>query len=456
MKSGIKATLLLLSMTTLASCGGGGGGDSVSSSGGDDGGTLVPYSTDYSDYKLTTRATNIVTETDTSSVSLGIFDDGFRSSHQELSNRETVMQNYDDVTLNDEFVAGVYGNDLGDSWSWTDHGTAAASVALGFYIGMAPEAQAVTSINRNILGAFDYDEYIDSFTTDIYGFLPEGLCVQLIEPMNYPWCVDFPSYHVQKMKELATYAMPVMNFSFTRPFGHYQMGVDLTFDQTRFDNGSLAADFNLAYIPDFYNLYAYDFNVAYDYLRDLLEDGELVIVNAAGNDAASITQDHVLDWQYLQANSANPLAQTILNSFFDPDVDANTNGTIEDSERGITGGLLFVGALDVLGELAWYSNYPGSSPEVQARFIVAPGNIRVAEASGGVGAYTQAQGTSFAAPVVSGAIALLKARHPAKTAREIVDAILETANTNLKGYSASTHGQGLLDVYAADLYLYSN
>jgi len=67
--------------------------------------------------------------------------------------------------------------------------------------------------------------------------------------------------------------------------------------------------------------------------------------------------------------------------------------------------------------------------------------------------YLDKSGTSYAAPLVSGAIALLKVNHPSKTAREIADAILATASKDIPDYSAETHGQGLLDVEAANLHL---
>lgn len=154
--------------------------------------------------------------------------------------------------------------------------------------------------------------------------------------------------------------------------------------------------------------------------------------------------------------SNNPLAYTIINTFFDPDIDSNRNGIIETGERGITGGLLYVGALDENGEIAWYSNRPGSSAQVQARFVVAPGYIKVATPSYGVEGYAWGTGTSYAAPIVSGAMALLKANHPSKTARNIANAILATASKNIPNYSPFTHGQGLLNVAAADAYLQVN
>ncbi|MCF6253676.1 MAG: S8 family serine peptidase, partial [Thiomicrorhabdus sp.] len=105
---------------------------------------------------------------------------------------------------------------------------------------------------------------------------------------------------------------------------------------------------------------------------------------------------------------------------------------------------------------AWYSNFPGTSVEVQARFVVAPGDLSIATPSLGANGYSNVSGTSNSAPLVAGAIALLKANHPGKTAREIANAILATAAKDTPGYTVETHGQGLLDVAAANEYLKIN
>ena len=445
-----KVVFSLLSILLLSSCDGGDGGGSsesfdyssstsytISSINTENNLTTVPAPTLYSNYRVSTRAETLIAATDTSGVSIGIFDLGFRTGHQELSDRTVFMHSFNDMDMNDAIEADVY-DYISDSdpelpWEWADHGTAVTSVALGRNIGMAPQAQLVTSMNRNLDGAVDLSDYIQNFIT------PEGFCVRVIT--DYTNCIDFQAFHVQKMKEIATFPMPAVNFSFTSPFGNFQTGDYF---------------FTTRYNSDFVSLHAYSFNDAYTHLRWLLSDGDLVIVNAAGNDSASLTTELVQDWSDLKATSTNPYAQTIVNVFFDPDVDTNSNGNIEDSERGITEGLLYVGALDQDGTSAWYSNYPGESEAVQARFIVAPSDVSMAWASGGRESYIVGEGTSFSTPVVTGAIALLKAAHPDKTAREIVNAILASANTAIPAYTPARHGQGLLDVEAADLYLLTN
>jgi subtilisin family serine protease len=419
-------------------------------------------------YKAVINSEALISSSNTGNISIGILDDGFNTRHIELADRLVIEQNYDDTAVNSAIVSGVYG-DQGVEWSWADHGTGVAGLALGKSSGIAPQAEAVTSLNRSLRGFFDAEEYFQSFSKDVTGrFIDsttgEKVCVQYIyqdalEPIEriwFPWCVNFGVYHIEKLAEAASFDMPVANLSSTIPFGHYQLGIDLSFNQAKWDDGTYENDWNTANISEFTSLYFYDYNSSYNKIQSFLATNDLVIVVSAGNDGESLTQRQVLDWQALKASSSNPLAQTITNIFFDPDVDSNNNGIIEDSEKGITKGLLFVGALDADNALAWYSNYPGSAVEVQARFIVAPGDLSIATPSLGESGYSATSGTSNSAPLAAGAIALLKVNHPAKSAREIADAILATASKNIPSYSVEMHGQGLLDVAAADAYLKVN
>ena len=101
---------------------------------------------------------------------------------------------------------------------------------------------------------------------------------------------------------------------------------------------------------------------------------------------------------------------------------------------------IFVGALSKNGSpsdkasLASYSNYAGSNPNAQARFLV----VGVDEAAMGGMA-----GTSFGAPIVSGYAAILGSKFTSATPKQIADQLLDTARTDtIQGYSVSVHGQG--------------
>ena len=83
--------------------------------------------------------------------------------------------------------------------------------------------------------------------------------------------------------------------------------------------------------------------------------------------------------------------------------------------------------------------------------VVAPGvSINSSIPGGG---YVRGVGTSMAAAHVSGAVALLKQAFPNKTGKEILEALYYTAIDLGEDGEDNTYGKGLIDVYAAFLYL---
>lgn len=152
--------------------------------------------------------------------------------------------------------------------------------------------------------------------------------------------------------------------------------------------------------------------------------GDVVFVKAAGNDGLAQTQD--IEWGDLDAHNR----------------------------------LLIVGSVDPNGEISDFSNTPGDAcllvngvcdPEnmLMNRFLVAPGEMLLTnDNNGGV---TRATGTSFAAPLVTGAVALVQSNwpwlksHPEATA----DIILRSATDLGDPGVDSTYGWGLLNVDAA-------
>lgn len=55
-------------------------------------------------------------------------------------------------------------------------------------------------------------------------------------------------------------------------------------------------------------------------------------------------------------------------------------------------------------------------------------------------------GTSMAAPAVSGGVAIIRQMWPQMTGSNLVKLLLVTANKNIQGYNVSLHGQGLMDL----------
>lgn len=124
---------------------------------------------------------------------------------------------------------------------------------------------------------------------------------------------------------------------------------------------------------------------------------------------------------------------------------------------------LIVGALDTTrNALASYSNYAGDDPNVQKRFLVAPGTNFGADPSSD-SAYGSFSGTSSAAPVVTAAAATLKSYWSFMTPTQVAQRLLNTADKNFNAqWSLDTcgtlgtlncgtyyFGQGRLDLPAA-------
>lgn len=122
--------------------------------------------------------------------------------------------------------------------------------------------------------------------------------------------------------------------------------------------------------------------------------------------------------------------------------------------------LIVVGSVDPSGKISDFSNRPGSACLLQGgtclagsrladRFLVAPGELLLV--SDGLGGLSRASGTSFAAPLVSGTIALLHDRWPwlANHPKESVDIVLSTAKDLGAPGTDEIYGRGLVDVEAA-------
>ncbi len=106
--------------------------------------------------------------------------------------------------------------------------------------------------------------------------------------------------------------------------------------------------------------------------------------------------------------------------------------------------IIAVGAVDGENRIAPFSNRAG---DTAAWFLVAPGvNIASAYADGG---YVLMSGTSMAAPIVSGAAALLKQRWPALRAEQVAEILLLTATDLGAPGIDPIYGRGLLNVEQA-------
>lgn len=117
---------------------------------------------------------------------------------------------------------------------------------------------------------------------------------------------------------------------------------------------------------------------------------------------------------------------------------ANLGGT-----AGIAGNLLAVGAVDVNNQILNWSNRAGNAKNW---YLVAPGHNVLTTDEGGMALVA---GTSFAAPMVSGAAALVMEYAPYLTAKQTAQILLRTAtDLGAPGVDA-VYGHGLLNVGAA-------
>lgn len=129
-------------------------------------------------------------------------------------------------------------------------------------------------------------------------------------------------------------------------------------------------------------------------------------------------------------------------------------------KKNLDTGLIIVGAVDALGKISRISNKPGTACFAEAGvcsegsylrdvFLVAPGELILM--NDGNGGLVRRSGTSFAAPLVSGAITLLHDRWPwlAKEPEATVKIILNTARDLGEPGVDNVYGHGLLDVEAS-------
>lgn len=82
-------------------------------------------------------------------------------------------------------------------------------------------------------------------------------------------------------------------------------------------------------------------------------------------------------------------------------------------------------------------------------YIMAPGVFVDGADSQDLSDYVTASGTSASAPIVSGAIALVREAHPHLSAGDAIDVLLDSADDSFNGYDPQDHGAGHLDLDAA-------
>ncbi|TGY87675.1 hypothetical protein E5163_14680 [Marinicauda algicola] len=142
---------------------------------------------------------------------------------------------------------------------------------------------------------------------------------------------------------------------------------------------------------------------------------------------------------------------------------AGNNGATQTADLDWTGvpvleNLIIVGSVNPWGEISSFSNRPGTAcltvngtcqagNRLMDRFIVAPGELILV--SDGQGGTARMSGTSFAAPMVSGAAALIKGRWGWLEPGDVADILFRSAtDLGVPGVD-EVYGWGLLNVDAA-------
>ncbi|CAI06422.1 predicted subtilase [Aromatoleum aromaticum EbN1] len=115
-------------------------------------------------------------------------------------------------------------------------------------------------------------------------------------------------------------------------------------------------------------------------------------------------------------------------------------------EAPVNGQIIVVGAVDENNQLTSFSNSAGDTAN---RYIVAPGVGLMSTYNASASGYGHMSGTSMAAPVVSGAAALLKSRWPALNARQTAEILFSTATDLGEPGVDPMYGWGLLNVEKA-------
>jgi hypothetical protein len=107
------------------------------------------------------------------------------------------------------------------------------------------------------------------------------------------------------------------------------------------------------------------------------------------------------------------------------------------------GAFLIAGAVDRNNTMPSWSNRAGSLADI---YLVAPASQLIVPWNGSLGILS---GTSFAAPIVSGAAAVIMQRWPSLTAREVANILLQTATDLGAPGTDAVYGRGLVNIDAA-------
>jgi subtilisin family serine protease len=158
---------------------------------------------------------------------------------------------------------------------------------------------------------------------------------------------------------------------------------------------------------------------------------DVTVVVAAGNEGLNCLPDINGN---INGQCSFPAAAPWVNS-------ASTNSYLHNN-----GGWIVVGSVDSNNNISSFSNKAGVS---KSNYIVAPGENIIAASNTVNNGYMIGSGTSFAAPIVSGAIALMAQKWPYLTGRQYSQILFDTATDLGTPGIDDVYGNGLLNLTKA-------
>ena len=168
-------------------------------------------------------------------------------------------------------------------------------------------------------------------------------------------------------------------------------------------------------------------------LKTAMTGNESVLVVSAGNQGLDYSTMPAQMAALENADGTNMMGNKMLvvGSY---DLGANTISTFSNA----AGTICYV--FDAQGDCA-------TTDRVSDHYILAPGDWVASTANDG--GYVTKSGTSMAAPIVTGAVAVVKQMWPQMTGENVASLLLNTADKTIPNYDPNIHGQGLLDLAEA-------
>jgi subtilisin family serine protease len=167
---------------------------------------------------------------------------------------------------------------------------------------------------------------------------------------------------------------------------------------------------------------------------DAFQDNDSVLVIAAGNNAAKVAgfPSHLAVLENADGSLMMDGRVIIAGNY-----DLRTGAIASSSNRAGT----------VCFDYNESQNTCNTDRRVSDFYLMAPGQWSASTWNNGE--YRVSSGTSMAAPVISGGVALVHQMWPHMTGENLVSLMLDTANKDIPNYNVNIHGQGIMDLAEA-------